>query len=78
MTGVQTCALPIYVLQADYDISGNAVSFAVDFMQYDKGVTADWVSGSFRYNSDIPVPEPASAFLIIAGMGLFRLHNRKR
>ncbi len=46
------------VLQADYDISGNIVSFAVDFMQYDEGVTANWVSGSFRFNSTISEGEP--------------------
>jgi hypothetical protein len=59
------------VLQADYDINGNIVSFAVDFMQYDECVTADWVSGSFRYNSNIPVPEPTTiALLTLGGLAL--------
>ena len=60
------------ILEAKYDTSGNVTSFAVDFMQYDEGVTANWVSGSFRYNSSIPIPEPASALLMIIGAALIR------
>jgi hypothetical protein len=52
------------VLQADYDATGNVVSFAVDFTQYDEGVTANWVSGSLRYNSTVPVPEPSNLVFI--------------
>jgi hypothetical protein len=63
------------VLQADYDVSGNIVSFAVDFKQYDEGVTANWVSGSFRYNSNIPIPEPAT--LILFGIGSAIIRKRK-
>ena len=61
------------VLQADYDASGNVLSFAVDFTQYDEGVTADWVSGSLRYNSTIPVPAPEPADLAILAAGLATL-----
>lgn len=29
---------------------------AADFVYYDEGLTNNWVRGSFRYNSDVPVP----------------------
>ena len=60
------------VLQADYDISGNIVSFAVDFKQYDEGATANWVSGSFRYNSSITIPEPCTILLFGLGAVIIR------
>ena len=55
------------VLQAVYNSSGNITSFAVDFMQYDECIQARWVSGKFRYHSDVPIPEPASALLMLLG-----------
>jgi hypothetical protein len=60
------------VLQADYDTSGNIVSFAADFKQYDECVTANWVSGSFRYNSSIPIPEPCTILLFGLGAAVLR------
>jgi hypothetical protein len=63
------------VLQANYDLNGNVVSFAVDFTQYDEGAKANWVAGSFRYNSSIPIPELGTVLLLGLG-GLF--FRRKR
>lgn len=65
------------VLQADYDSVGNVVSFAVDFMQYDEGNTANWVSGSWRYNSTIPVPEPLAITLFgVGALAMLALRNK--
>lgn len=62
------------VLQADYDRNGNVLAFEVNFVQYDEGVTADWVSGTFRYDSGIP--EPAS--MAVLGIGSLVLLRRRR
>ncbi len=45
-----------YVLQADYDATGQPAAFAVDFVQYDSGNLSKWNRASVRFNSDIPVP----------------------
>jgi len=65
------------VLQADYDSGGNVVSFAVDFLQNDEGNTANWVSGSWRYNSTIPVPEPSGAALFTLGTAAVLVLRKK-
>ena len=46
------------VLDLTLDTNGAVVSFAADFVQYDHGDTAAWNSGSIRFNSPIPIPEP--------------------
>jgi len=58
------------VLEVNYDVSGNVLAFAADFMQYDEGDQDWWNYGSVRYNSTIPttvVPEPISSTLFIVG-----------
>ena len=64
------------VLQADYDINGTPTAFAVDFLQYDEGVSTNWVSGSMRYNSSIPVPEPAAAALALLAFPVLARRRR--
>lgn len=60
--------------------SGGVISsMAVNFLQYDEGITNNWVSGAFRYNSDIPVPEPSvSALMAMGTVGLFFTRMRRR
>jgi len=64
------------VLQAIYNSSGNITSFAVDFMQYDECIQTKWVSGKFRYNSEVPIPEPCTLVLLaLGGMMLRKFKN---
>lgn len=59
------------VRQADFDSAGNVLSFAVDFIQYDEKLLNRWNYGSLRFNSDVPItpiPEPATATLLVLGM----------
>jgi len=51
-------------------------SLAVDFVQFDDASMQEWVRGSFRLNSDIPLrtaPEPSSMMLNITGLALLLL-----
>jgi len=47
------------ILELNLDTNGAVVSFAADFVQYDHGDPAAWNAGSIRFNSAIPIPEPA-------------------
>jgi hypothetical protein len=68
------------VLQADYNADGSVLAFAVDFKQYDELSTVNWTAGSVRYNSSIPVPEPATlavlAFPAAAALLARRRHRQ--
>jgi hypothetical protein len=58
------------VLDAEFSTTGSLLSFAVDFIQYDSGIAAQWNAGSLRINSDIPitlVSEPATSTLLVLG-----------
>lgn len=63
------------VLQADFDSGGNLTAFAANFTQYDEGRPDWWNVGMIRYNSDVPLPDPAALPLLAA---LFPLALRRR
>jgi hypothetical protein len=65
------------VLDAEFDSSGNLVSFAANFTQYDEGSTAAWNIGEIRYNSSVPIPEPSS-LILLGGIGLLGLRQGRR
>ena len=66
----------------EVSFSGATVkSFAVDFMQYDRGFPSQWNYGSFRYHSDIPItplPEPHAAALSLIAAFLWPRRSHRR
>lgn len=65
------------VLQADFDSGGNLTAFAANFTQYDEGRSDWWNIGMIRYNSDVPLPDPA-ALSILALLFPLALSRRAR
>jgi hypothetical protein len=78
----------IDVLEIAYDSAGNLTQLAVDFTEYrDTPNTPGqdlsqyhWISGSLRFNSDIPlsVPEPAVPLVASLGLALAACKVRRR
>ena len=69
------------ILEVTYDVSGEVLTFAADFVQYDELIPAWWNVGSIRYNSDIPInaiPEPGAALLLCSGIGALMIMTRRR
>jgi hypothetical protein len=65
------------VLEAVYGANGDVLSFAADFEQF------DWTGrralyGQIRHNSTIPIPEPATKFLMAIGLCAAARGNRLR
>lgn len=65
------------VLDLTYNTDGSVLSFAADFTQYDEGKTTWWNTGQLRYNSTVPLPEPAT-LLPSAAVALIALRRRRR
>lgn len=71
------------ILEIQYGSGNSIVSFAADFVQYDEGNTDWWNQGSIRFNSSLPIPEPAVPSLLVLGCAFLlrelftrRLHAR--
>ena len=64
------------VFEAVYTPTGAVERFAVDFTQYGEGNPDRWINGMVRYNSDVPIPEPTTVFLL--AFGSLELLRRKR
>lgn len=78
--GNNTLTGSFQILEATYAASGEVLTFAADFRQYDEGVQGWWNMGSIRYNSDIPIspiPEPSTALLLCAGIGVLMPFARR-
>jgi hypothetical protein len=71
--GNNTLAGEFYIYEKSVGANGLLTKLAVDFMQYDEGGRSNWIWGSFRINSDIPItliPEPAAVALAFWGYWL--------
>lgn len=66
------------VLEASFDNNGQVVSYAVNFWQYDEGVSSAWNFGALRFNSSVPVPEPAALISAAAGTTALSLRRRRK
>jgi hypothetical protein len=56
--------------------SGIVDKLAIDFIQYDGRTVDRWITGGLRYNSNYPVPEPATLILLSTAFGF--VLRRKR
>jgi len=67
------------VLEIEYGPGNSITSFAADFTQYDEGQMDWWNQGSIRFNSSLPIPEPAVPSLLIVGctFSLGKLFTRR-
>ena len=54
------------ILEAEYGSEGEVIRFAADFEQFNK-LGERVVLGPLRYNSAIPIPEPATWWLFLLG-----------
>lgn len=78
--GSNTLTGSFKILEVSYAASGDILTFAADFMQYEDGIKDDWVGGSIRYNSSIAIstiPEPGSTMLFCAGVGVLVTFGRR-
>jgi hypothetical protein len=65
------------VLEVGFDPDGHINQFAADFTQYGETRPERWTMGQVRFNSTIPIPEPAAPLLFATG-ALLGLSMRKR
>lgn len=69
------------ILEIAFGLDGSIERFAVDFTQYGDEKPEDWITGQFRYNSDIPisnVPVPAGIWLLGSGCAALIGLRKKR
>jgi hypothetical protein len=68
------------ILDISFTTSGDLERLAVNFKQFDENLTESgpWLFGALRINSTIPVPEPESYLMLLAGLGVVALFVRRR
>ena len=68
------------VLALQFTANNELQTFAADFVQYDEGNLDWWNQGSIRYNSTLPIPEPATSYSVLFGGAilLMRMFGRAR
>ncbi len=64
------------VLEVAYDNDDKLVKLAVDFTQYGEQNPARWINGKLRYNSMVPIPEPAIAPALLGLAALIACRRR--
>jgi hypothetical protein len=65
------------VLELTKNPNGSIASFSADFVQFDEGNLSAENDGHIRYNSSLPLPEPAIGTFLACGLLLITSRRRR-